>query len=253
VEFVLPALRTAWGTFTPVEAMLRAMRRLVDRESPPEWVVVLSGTSYPIKPAERIAAELRASPHDAHLFAIPIDPRNLRDERDRFSYRRWFGRRLFSIPYIGRGLKVRWLPVDLRSPRLPWLDGPFAGLPCYMGEAWFSARAHVVRQLLEFHDTRPALARHLRNRRNTLEVYVHTVIRNLPGLDVSPDCRQYVDWSEWNDHPRTLTAADLPAMLASDSHFARKFDPAYDAGVLRRLDAVLGWPGTAPEGDRVGG
>jgi hypothetical protein len=242
VEFVRPSLRTKWGTFTPVEAMLRALHQLAARDDAPEWVTVLSGTSYPIKPAEVIAAELGASRSDAHLFSIRIDPRNLRDERDRFSYRRWHGLRLGFIPYLGKGLRLRWIPLDIRSPRLPWLDGPFsADFPCYMGEAWFSARLPVVRKILDHHHTRPALARHLRNRRNTLEVYVHSIVRNTAGLKVSDNCKQYVDWSEWKDHPRTLTTSDLPALLASDAHFARKFDPGVDTEILDRLDEVIGW------------
>jgi hypothetical protein len=246
VEFVQPSLRTRWGTFTPVEALLLALRQLAARENAPEWVTILSGTSYPIKPAAEITAELRQSRFDAYLFSVRIDPRNLRDERDRFSYQRWHGFRLGFLPYIGKGFKLRWRPIDVRSPYLPWLDGPFSSrFPCYMGEAWFSARMRVVRMILDFHDRRPALARHLRNRRNTLEVYIHSVVRNTAGLNVSNDCKQFVDWSEWQDHPRTLTTRDFQALLASGAHFARKFDPDVDADILERLDGVIGWTAAA--------
>ncbi len=42
-------------------------------------------------------------------------------------------------------------------------------------------------------------------------------------------------WPEKESHPRVLTMDDLPAMLESESLFARKFDTAEDEDVLTRL------------------
>ena len=52
-----------------------------------------------------------------------------------------------------------------------------------------------------------------------------------------PDSKRYIDLSaSRNNHSKTLGIADLDAMLASDAHWARKFDPEHDEAVLAALD-----------------
>jgi hypothetical protein len=55
---------------------------------------------------------------------------------------------------------------------------------------------------------------------------------------------RHVGWSSHAPSPRELDASDLPRMLASGAHFARKF-PA-DAPVLAELDRALGLEPWAP-------
>src|SRR5262249_20032047 len=54
VSFVQPPTSTAWGTFSLVEAVLRAIKQMYDVTTNPDWFVVLSESDYPIKPAATI-------------------------------------------------------------------------------------------------------------------------------------------------------------------------------------------------------
>ena len=55
-----------------------------------------------------------------------------------------------------------------------------------------------------------------------------------------PDSKRYIDLSaSRNNHSKTLGVADLEAMLSSDAHRARKFDPEHDSAVIDALDGYV--------------
>jgi hypothetical protein len=49
------------------------------------------------------------------------------------------------------------------------------------------------------------------------------------------DNKRKIIW-DGGPHPRTLTTADLPALLTSGAWFARKFDDAVDPDLLDAID-----------------
>jgi hypothetical protein len=62
---------------------------------------------------------------------------------------------------------------------------------------------------------------------------------NASTLRVSNRSTHFIDWSAAAPNPETLTLEHLPAILASGTHFARKFDPDRSAALLDALDARL--------------
>ena len=145
----------------------------------------------------------------------------------------------FNIYYINRELRFSWRPV--RCPRLasrPFL--PFSRtFRCYAGWQWFTANRKAVRAVLDFHDNRPALARHYRNVWCADESYFHCILCNDPSVRLVNDNKRYTEWRQGDPHPRTFGALSAPKILASGCHFARKFDADQDAAALDALDAAL--------------
>jgi hypothetical protein len=238
VVFVRPHLETRWGTFSLVRALLASLRTFHARTPGPEWVVFLSGSDYPIKPGDRIVRELVDGTYDAYVGHDLIDPRLFQRPWHELCWRRYCGLRL-QVPARRRG---RWTtrPVIVYSRRTLLLDAPYSRrFRCYAGEFWFAANREAVEALLVDGFRRRALAARLEHRPSPAETYVSTVLANTPGLRLSPDCKRYVDWGAGTGaHPKTLTTADLPRLLESSAHFARKFDPD-DPAVLDVLDASL--------------
>ncbi|HEV2800160.1 MAG TPA: beta-1,6-N-acetylglucosaminyltransferase [Pyrinomonadaceae bacterium] len=210
VSFVRPHVETSWASFTEVEATARAIRLLYESQSAPDWFIYLSGADYPIKPAAQILRDLRASESDAHINAELI-------ERGRFTHP-WHG--LCYHRYCTK----RLTPF---SPRFK----------CYAGGQWFCANARAAEYIVEFHATQTALADHYRDLQFASESYFQCVLANAPHLRLSEQTWRYTDWSAGGAHPKTLGMEDLPTLLASHAHFARKFDADTDARVLDELDA----------------
>lgn len=255
VRFVAPSVRTGWAKWSVVRAFLAALE-LLYRDADPDWFVLLSGADYPIKPAETVRAELAATAADALIDYRQVGdtvqsalerfgPRN--PELDQFESDG--NRRLKWSHYEGAEL---WFPIlrfndagrRVRPGRFTWhlpFASPFApfspDFPCFYGDHWITADRRAARLLLTPSERHRRLQRHLHRRAIPEECYYQTVLCNEPGLTLDRDNRRYAQWNGGGAHPQQLGIADLPAIMASNAHFARKFD--HDDPVLDRIDAVL--------------
>ena len=235
VRFVRPHVPTEWGRFSLVEATLAGIRLLFSGPDAPEWFTLLSGADYPCAPAPAVLADLEKSGADAFLQHHPVEPADPFCQKEPARLRRYLHHE-FNVYYINRRLRFSWRPV--RLPR--WLSRPFlpfsSRFRCYAGWQWFSANREAVRAVLDFHDTRPALARHYRKVWCADESYFHCILCNDPSLHIVNDNKRYTEWRDGDPHPRTLSLADVAKALASGCHFARKFDADRDADALDALD-----------------
>ncbi len=84
-----------------------------------------------------------------------------------------------------------------------------------------------------------ALAAHYSGRFIPDESLPHTVLCNQPDLKISKDNLRHTDWSQGRYNPKTLGMEDVPRILASGSHFARKFDLVKGAEVFDAIDAAV--------------
>jgi len=254
VQFVRPHVPTRWGDFSLVEATLAGIRALYDAGPSPDWFTLVSGADYPLQPAGKVLSDLQRSGGDAYLqhawirskrpvLRAPPGRRGYAPGEGRLArqcFERYFRQRCrISLPSFGGRRRVLRL-----STSIPWLVRRFAPYSdqfrCYVGSQWLSANRRAAEHLLEWHARNPWLADHLRGRFAPDETYIHTVLGNAPRLRVVNADFRYIDWSAGGPNPKLLGLEDLPAMLASDAHFARKFAP--DDPVLDRLDAVLDSP-----------
>ena len=255
VRFVEDWLHTSWAHWSVVTATLRAIRTLYE-VSNPDHFVVLSGADYPIAPAEKVVADLRSSGADAFIDGyslqvalrgrVPEGERNLapfRTAHNFYQAQLRYTRAQLKIPRIRRragsqggyrvGASTITLPFD--DPRAPFRSG----FHCFVGSQWFCGSRRAAKRLLAPTSHDEALRRHYRFRMFPEESYFQTVLCNDPDMAIDSRTFRYIDWREDKaTHPKELGMADLPAMLSSGQHFARKFvhgDPVLDA-----LDEQLG-------------
>lgn len=255
VRFVQPSVRTGWAKWSVVRAMLAALRLLYDHADP-DWFVLLSGADYPIKPAAALRADLAALGADAL-----IDFRPSGDTPEEVAAR--YGPR---NPELGQfespgNLRLKWRHFEAAAlwlPRLRFNDAgrrvrlgrqtlhlpfatPFApyrrDFRNFFGDHWFIANRRVAHLLLNPTPRHLRLQRYLSMRAVPEEGYYQTVICNEPGLRLVRDNHRYARWNGGGAHPQTLGEEDLPALAATNAHFARKF--AAGAPVLDRIDREL--------------
>lgn len=251
VSFLRPHLRTGWAEFSVVEATARCIEHLYGSGEGPDWFVVLSGADYPIQPAGTILADLGRSPYDAHIShqiidRRALDPRWLAEYRHTrnvavgehpvdpvLCYTRYCAIR---IPWISRQLQPQWRTVY--RPQLAQLLTPFsARLACHAGSQWFCGSRRAAHAIMAHRRRSARLARHFRRRMFAEEAYFQTILVNEPQLRVSANNFRFTDWTAREPHPKTLDLADLPRVVQSGAHFARKMDPSSSASLLAALDA----------------
>ncbi|HZP33831.1 MAG TPA: beta-1,6-N-acetylglucosaminyltransferase [Candidatus Acidoferrales bacterium] len=267
VRFVRPHLVTRWGHISVPLAALRAFRLLMESDEP-DWFVLLSGSDYPVRSADQIIDELGGSEYDAYLDCREILFRSVppgQTARDGFgrpawislAYDRYFGVPLFWWPRLSKTLllsgkfPLQKKYVFLRSPSVLRRLQPERPQHIYGGDFWFQANRKAIERLLNSLFL-PELIRYFEHRWNVDESLFHTLLCNQADLRICKDHKRYEDWSSDGKHPKLLEVADVPKIMASGAHFARKFRP--DGAVQDFIDEnILGirvrdWRHTAGAG-----
>jgi hypothetical protein len=249
VSFVSPYVSTRWGDISVVHAAMRGLRDLYQKDNP-DWFVLMSGADYPVAPAETILRELKTGPYDAYLdFRAVTGPKisigSMATSADGGGLTEGFGRpgwvTLAYERYLAKAVNFHAVTKRTFFIRHPWLIWPFhpfrSNLRCFGGDHWFTANRRVARALLDEYENGERLIKHFAKRAVPEEAFYQTVICNQTGLHLSNDNKRYADWSLGGDHPKFLDAGDLPAIIASSAHFARKFRP--ESMVLTLLDRLI--------------
>jgi len=140
-----------------------------------------------------------------------------------------------------------WVPIIRRGPRIgrytfylpfeAW-NSPFGpDFKCFYGDHWFTANRKAAEILLNPTPKHVHLRRHLYYRVCADECYYHCVLANAPGLKISKATKRFSEWLGGGAHPQILGLSDLPAIISSKAHFARKFEP--NSPVLDEIDKML--------------
>ena len=254
-----------WGAFSVVEMVLRCMRWALETLQF-EWLVLLSGQDYPIRPLRAIEESLASSEFDGFLSGRTVEalkPRSAREARRRYQYR------YYRLPTPRRlvvaGLSARHRtrsgghrqtgemngaedtsPISIRA--VPDGSALYVGVPrrhtpfgpsfqCFRGSGWFTLSIKSVRAVDRFIDEHPEYVRFYRRTWVPDESFFNTILLNDPELNISTDDRRYVRFPpEGAPHPDVLAIDDLEPMLASGKDFARKFDTRIDSAILDALD-----------------
>jgi hypothetical protein len=245
VRLMDPPCHVAWGDASQLTMVLRCLEWL-RAHTDFEWVVLLSGQDYPIRPVAAIEQSLAEADVAAFIETLPVDRPPLRRTIDDFSGRyhyQWWRvpdriARVGPLAQKARPLaRARELPNGMWVG-VPALRSPFGpDLACHHGSDWFTLSRGAVEAVHRFLQERPAVLRYFRRTLIPTESLVQTVLANDDSLRLSGDNRRYLVFGgEDKPRPRVLRMEDLDALLDSRADFARKFDESLDAAVLDELD-----------------
>jgi hypothetical protein len=220
----LPRIRTYYGGFSLVRAMLVGVEAILREEPLPSHAVLLSGQDYPLRPAAEIERYFAARPETSFLqhFRLPAADRwpgesggldRIRGYYlERFSYRT----RLLRLPFIRRRFPAELVP--------------------YGGSAWGALAANALVEIDRFKTENARTLAFFRHVKIPDEIVVPTILMNSPVRNsIVNEEIHYVDWPG-GAHPATFTQHDLERLMASGKLFARKFDIHADEKVLDLLD-----------------
>ncbi|MBD2515224.1 hypothetical protein H6G93_09420 [Nostoc sp. FACHB-973] len=244
VLLVRPHLQTEWADFSLQEATIQALKLMYEVSDAPDWFVLLSGADYPIKTARQILEDLASSPDDAYIQYERITYETYKQDLKpnmlwlKNSYQRYCTKS-FAFHYSKKYFAQLNMEIRLEHPLLTKPFLPFSKkLACFSGSQWFCANRKAAEYIIDFHQERNAVTLHYSKIKYADEAYFQTILVNAPHLKLKNDRRRYIDWSTGGSHPKVLLMEDLPNLLASSAHFARKFDIAIDSNILDELDRI---------------
>jgi hypothetical protein len=228
-------LDNEWAGWGHVEVLLEGLRQFDT-----DWVLVLSGQDYPLRPLAELEAFLGATDHDALLAdAWELDltrrPEPAREEFFmRHAYRHY--RRPPGLGHLPGRLRpfvyTREMPPRLGVRRL---GTPFGSV--FVSADWLTLSRRAVASLERYVREESRAMRFFRRVAVPSESLFATALMTDEQLDVGLDHRRFFSFpGPGAAHPDTLTSADLPELERSNAFFARKFDAGVDVEVLDALD-----------------
>jgi hypothetical protein len=243
------------GYFSLVEPYFAAVDWLGERGIDYDWLVYLSGQDYPTRPLAAFEERLAAAGCDGFLrfwdAAAPLGPGRRRRQgivRYFYQYRdapAWSRPLLPLLRFACRALP----PVEVHltyGPRIGVRDRrlPFrGGVRCWAGTQWTALRRACAEEVTRRVRAGDAVADWFRRTVCPDEAVVQTLLVNGGRFRLVNDDLRYVDLAGSRDgRPRTLGAADLPALAGGTHCFARKVDALADPGLLDRLDERIAGP-----------
>jgi hypothetical protein len=239
---LLPRRPIYWAGGALLQLQVEAVRAALGYPEA-EHVLYLTGQDYPLKPVEALHAHLEAHPGRSFLQGRPLPAADWADGGlPRYERYHWVvrGRPVVvpgPCPWPVRGVRRAWRITDRVPPRrMP------DGLAPHGGSGVWGLTREAASYVVDLVARRPGVLRFFRKVWAPDEMFFQTVLMSSPLRDriIHDDLHQIV----WDDDgrggttPRTFTAEDLPALLASPKFFGRKFDAQVSAGVLDQLDAA---------------
>lgn len=249
VHFLERRLPVYWGQWQMVEATLRLIRSAIG-QADYDYLVLLSGSCYPIRSRVEIRGMLAAQPGAQYINSVAMPNAAVGKSLarlDRF-YRRsdqsllenvWraaIGTR--TLRRSGWPLSRRWLLAR------DWRRG-LGSLAPYGGSTWWALTGDACRHVDAFVERERRATRFLENTRSPDEVLFQTILGNSPFAPMVHPSLTFTDWSAGGRHPAEITERHLarfaePGPLLSagpygrgDRCFARKFPD--DGGRMTRL------------------
>jgi Core-2/I-Branching enzyme len=217
----LPRHPCHWGGFGHVQATLKGINELLQRGTRFDYVILLTGQDYPIKPNEYIERFFATqAPSSFMAFAgLPSDswsPRGGLDRIENWHLRLW-----------GHHLRIplrRQFPSELRP---------------YGGGAYWCLWRECIEYVAEFVAQSPDIVSFFRHVDIPDEIFFQTILLNSELRDtIVNDNLRYIDWTR-GKKPAILNVRDFDALRASPKLFARKFDVNEDELVLDLIDRYL--------------
>lgn len=225
VFFIKKRTKIYWAAFGTIQATLNGFNEI--RLSDYDYVNVISGQDFPLKPADEIYNYILKRKGTEFITCQSIE-----DE--------WP-----VAPRVKKYHLINWrIPGKYRLGNFLTYILPERKFPVnhkIVGRAnWFMLTTSAVKYCLDFLKKHPAVIRYYKYCWGADEFIFSTILYNSTFKNNIADNFIYVDWNTDTAHPKILTIDDYEALKNTSKLFARKFDMEKDSLILKKLEALIG-------------
>lgn len=227
VHFINQRIRVRWASFSFLNAILQSLKEVLGKGISYDFLSLMSGQDYPIKPVSAFYHTLENSP-GRNFISYEVDGK-------------WWQHaisRIHKYHFTNFGFKGKYKLQFFLNALLPKRTFPlpyelFGGPRAMCMTVTMDCAAYLV----EFVEKNKRLRRFIRFTWGPDEFVIPTLIMNSRFREtVINDNFYYIDWTKGGANPKILTAEDFNQLIASDKLLARKFDIMKDATILDMLD-----------------
>lgn len=236
VHFVKPRIKVYWGHVSQIECMLRLFD--ATRQSPCNYIVLLSGNSLPLYDREHIQDFLASAYERRSEFIHALPDILLKEMRDKMQQTHY-------LPARERRYKRFWFKRKLIVPHLSKVNPLWRKIaPLEKGCNWIAFTDRFRDYAFDYVASHPDYMRYFRYSSCGDELFFQTIIGDSPFAPYNT--RQALTYTDWSVErpPRIFGDADLEELAALKSNpegqkshylFARKFDNHLDLNAYRKL------------------
>jgi len=200
----------SWGNFSIVHATLKGIQTILNTNICLDYVILLSGQDYPIKPNSYIRDFLIANNGKCFIHNFPVP---LQGWHNGFFYR---------------------VPEQYKLP---------PNISLYGGSQWWCLTRECIHYIYHFVVNNPGFVEYCKHLFVPDEIFFQTIVLNSYfKSNVFNNGLRYIDWDsvpQPKTHPATLSKKYFPILNNSPTLFARKFDIELDSEILDMIDNTL--------------
>lgn len=228
VYFIQNRVKVYWGTFAIVQATLNGFNEIIQSGKNYQYVNLLSGQDYPLKPQDAIHQYLEKNAGTAFMDYLLFEP----DWREALPRVQSYHFNNLRVP--GKFALQGWVNKVMPQRKMP------NGLIPVGRSQWFTVPLECVVYMCDYWQKNAALRRFIKLTWAPDEFIFQTILYNSVYKNrMVNDGLRYIDWSNGGVSPKTLTLDDAGALMESGKLFARKFDMDKHAGILDHIDKQI--------------
>jgi hypothetical protein len=235
VYFIKKRISVRWASYSFLNAIIQSFKEVLGKGIPYDFLSLMSGQDYPIKPVTDFYQKLERNP-TKNFISFEEDGtwwKHAITRIHKYHFTNFGFRGKYKLQFF-----LNFILPNRKFP-LPYVlyGGPRAMCMTLSAEC----AAYVV----EFIGKNKSLRRFIRFTWGPDEFVIPTLIMNSPFREsVINDNFYYIDWTRGGVNPKILSTEDYNQLISSDKLMARKFEMSGQENILDLLDKKLGDSGT---------
>ncbi|MBL0370982.1 hypothetical protein JJB09_02980 [Rhizobium sp. KVB221] len=216
VHLVRERIKCGWGDFSLVEATLRALRLIRDKQIDSDRVMLVSGVCMPIRPLAELSAFLDSHPDREFIEAYDSSWVSGGMREDRYRYHHICNQR--NHPALFKSLYVTQKTLRLKRKLPP-------GLVPRFGSQWWTLTWSLCARMLDFLDRNPGIYKFFKTTWIADELVFQTLVYHfVPPGNVTGHSLTFYQFNE-GGLPLVFSDRHMPLLDSIPRFFARKIDP----------------------------
>lgn len=221
IFFCTERIKVSWGGFSQIEATMKLIHMLKEKNINPDYVHLISGQDYPLQTNTAIKDffKKQSGKNFMDFFPLPYKNWSGNNGMDRLHYK-WL--------IDEAGLERACFLVEAQKQRGMYRTYPNGFIP-YGGSQWWSLTNDCIDYIAETCVPGNILYDFYRNTYVPDEMFFHTLLFNseFNKYLINKNFR-YMDWVKGPEFPRILRIEDLHQLDLLNNIYARKFDDFID-------------------------
>lgn len=232
VFFIMNRKVCNWGGFSFVIAITNSLREILTKEVKYDYVNLLSGQDYPIKPNDHFYEYLKRQKGKSFI------------SYDKSSNSDWWQHavtRYEHYHFTDINIKGRYVVQGFLNRYMPKRKFPLA-VKLYGSSvsSWWTITQPCAQYIVDFLDTNKKLLNFMKFTWAADEFLYATIIMNSPFRDKTINNNlRHIEWIEGKPNPKIFSKKDFETLKSSKSFFARKFDFNEDTQIVLLLDELI--------------